>query len=82
MIYSTMEFTINQLKVENMKVTTNNKVLFDKVSPVSMCTGSIADKIDMQPGDFKRLLDLSKRDMAKFNAVIGQLENRFKENRH
>lgn len=50
-------------------------------SPVSFCTGYVANSIEMEAGDFDALRKLALRNLEQFNAVMLQLENRFPENR-
>lgn len=52
-------------------------VIHDK-SPIAMCTGYKAKSLIMKKGDFEQLRLLSHSDPVKFDAVMMQLEGRFK----
>ena len=55
----------------------DDEVLYNK-SPIAMCTGYKAKSLIMKEGDFEELRLLAYCDPKKFNAVMLQLEGRFK----
>ena len=60
-----------------MNILFNGKIVLNQ-SPITMCVGYRAKAIVMQKGDFASLLALASRDTAHFNALMVQLESRFR----
>lgn len=46
-------------------------------NPIGGCTGYRAEKIEMEPGDFRMLANFVRNDPQQAYAILLQLENRF-----
>jgi len=61
-----------------MDIELMNRTVMKSQSPIAMCTGYKAKSLIMKKTDFEQLRKLSHNDPVKFNAVMMQLEERFK----